>query len=150
MFRTGTPRSWATLLRLKSLVTILPLMRRASSMSFRSTSRTSGKSVSTICTWTSRHLLDLLQDVEAAPAAVALQRVRRVGHLLQLAQHELRHHQRALQEAGLADVGDAPVDDHGGVEHLVLVRGRAESRKAAMMRAGSNHSPFWPPITMPM
>ena len=27
---------------------------------------------------------------------------------------------------------------------------REESRKAAMMRAGSNHSPFWPPITMPM
>ena len=90
MLRTGTPRSCATLLRLKSLVTILPFMRRASSMSFRSTSRTSGKSVSTICTCTLRHLLDLLQDVQAAPAAVALQRVRGVGHLLQLAQHELR------------------------------------------------------------
>src|SRR6266498_1821459 len=52
MFSTATPRSCATLLRLKSLVTILPLIRRASSISFRSTSRISGKSVSTICTCT--------------------------------------------------------------------------------------------------
>ncbi len=70
------------------------------------------------------HLLDLLQDVEAAAAAVALQRVRRVGHLLQLAEDELRRHQRAVQEPGLADVGDAPVDDHRGVEDLVVVQPR--------------------------
>ena len=124
MLSTATPRSWATLLRLKSFVTILPFILRASSMSFRSTSRISGKSVSTICTSHPGHLLDLLEDVQTAAAAVALQGVRGVGHLLQLAQHELRHHQRAVEEAGLADVGDAAVDDDGGVEHLVLVEAR--------------------------
>src|SRR5512139_2144731 len=50
--RTSTPRSWATLFRLKSLVTILPWRCRASSMSFRSTSRSSGKSTSEIVTST--------------------------------------------------------------------------------------------------
>src|SRR5207245_11401743 len=64
-------------------------------------------------------LLHLLQDVESAPAAVALERVGGVGYLLQLPQDELGYDQRALQEAGLADVGDAPVDDHRRVEHLV-------------------------------
>ena len=52
------------------------------------------------------HLLDLLQDVEAAAAAIALQRVGRVGDELQLLQHELRDDERAVDEAGLADVGD--------------------------------------------
>ena len=124
MLRTATPRSWATLLRLKSLVTILPESRLASSISLRSTSlhlrevRLDDLHVHV------RHLLDPLQDVQAAPAAVALHRVRGVGHLLQLAQHELGHDQRPLEEAGLADVRDAPVDDHGGVEHLVLVKPR--------------------------
>ncbi len=52
MFSTLTPRSWATLFVLKSLVMILPSISRASSMSLRSTSLTSGKSFSTICTLT--------------------------------------------------------------------------------------------------
>ena len=50
MFSTCTPRSCATLFRLKSLVTIFPLSVRASSISFRSTSRTSGKSASEMIT----------------------------------------------------------------------------------------------------
>ena len=37
-----------------------------------------------------RHLLDLLEDVETAPAAVALERIAGVGDQLQLLQHELR------------------------------------------------------------
>ena len=52
MFRTETPRSCATLFRLKSLVTIFAPSVRASSMSFRSTSFTSGKSTSEIITST--------------------------------------------------------------------------------------------------
>ena len=67
------------------------------------------------------HLLDLLQDVEAAAAAVALQRVGGVGDELQLLQHELRDDERAVEEAGLADVGDAAVDDHAGVEDAVAL-----------------------------
>jgi hypothetical protein len=49
-----------------------------------------------------RHLLDALQDVEPAAAAVALQRIGGIGDELQLAQHELRDDQRAVEEAGLA------------------------------------------------
>ena len=51
-FRTLTPRSCATLFRLKSFVTIFPSSERASSISFRSTSRTSGKSRSDTMTST--------------------------------------------------------------------------------------------------
>src|SRR5262249_83849 len=65
------------------------------------------------------HLLDLLQDVEPAPAAVALHRIGGIGDQLQLLQHELRDDERAVDEAGFADVGDAAVDDDARVEHLV-------------------------------
>ena len=64
-----------------------------------------------------RHLLDAMQDVEPAPAAVALERIGRVGDELQLLEHELRHDQRAVEESGLDDVGDAAVDDHARVEN---------------------------------
>src|SRR5687767_12481145 len=50
MFSTSTPRSCATLFRLKSFVTIFPCSVRASSISLRSTSRISGKSMSEIDT----------------------------------------------------------------------------------------------------
>src|SRR3989442_186013 len=58
------------------------------------------------------HLLHPLQDIESASPAVSLQRIGRVGHELQLAQHELRNDQRAVNEAGLANVHDAAVNDH--------------------------------------
>ena len=116
MLSTSTPRSCATLLRLKSLVTILPSIVRASSMSLRSTSLTCGKVHVRDDDFDARHLLDAVQDVEAAPAAVALQRIGRVGDELQFLQHELRHDQRAVQEPGLDDVGDAAVDDDARVE----------------------------------
>ena len=76
------------------------------------------------------HLLDLLQDVEAPAPAVPLERVGRVGHQLQLLQDELRDEQRAVEEPGLADVGDPAVDDDARVEDLVaaLRTGRAEER----------------------
>ena len=112
------------MLRLKSLVTILPFMR-ARQLDQLQVDLADLREVGLHDLHLHvGHLLDLLQDVQAAAAAVALQRVGGVGHLLQLAQHELRHHQRAVQEAGLADVGDAAVDDHGGVEDLVLVQAR--------------------------
>src|SRR6185503_17106417 len=52
---TLTPRNWETLFRLKSFVTITASSCLPSSISFRSTSRTDGKSVSTI--WMSSVLL---------------------------------------------------------------------------------------------
>ena len=72
---------------------------RASSMSFMSTSLTVGKSSSEIDDLDARHLLDAMQDVEAAAAAVPLERIGGVGDELQFLQDELRHHQRAVEEA---------------------------------------------------
>ena len=107
--------------RLKSLVTIFPCSVRPSSISLRSTSRTSGKVDVGDRDVDAGHLLDLLQDVEPAPAAVALQRVGGVGDELQLLEHELRDDERAVEEAGLADVGNPAVDDHAGVEDAVAL-----------------------------
>ena len=80
------------------------------------------------------HLLDLLQDVEAAAAAVALQRVGGIGDQLQLLEDELRDHERAIEKAGLADVGDAAVDDDAGVEDAIalLRAGVAEQADQAL------------------
>jgi len=61
------------------------------------------------------HLLDPLQDVQAAAAAVALHRIRRIRHQLQFAQNELGDHQDAIQKAGLRYIGDAAVNDDAGV-----------------------------------
>src|ERR1700687_1364953 len=63
--------------------------------------------------------LQALQNVEAAPPAIALQGVGGIGDELQFAQHELRGDDDAVEEAGLGNVGDAPVDDDAGVENLV-------------------------------
>jgi hypothetical protein len=65
-----------------------------------------------------RHFLHPLQNVQPAAAAVALHGIGRIGHQLQLAQHELRNHQHAIEKAGLGDIGDAPIDDHAGIEDL--------------------------------
>src|SRR5207244_8570088 len=68
------------------------------------------------------HFLNLLENVEPPAAAIALQRVGRIGDELQLLQHELRNHQRAVDEPGLAHVGDPAVDDHARVQNLVSDR----------------------------
>ena len=62
--------------------------------------------------------LHALQHIQAAAAALALGAVGRVGHHLQLAQHELRHHQHAVDKSGFGDVGDAAVDDDARIQHL--------------------------------
>src|SRR5262245_8268193 len=62
--------------------------------------------------------LHALEHVEAALAPVALEGIGRVGDLLELPQHELRDDQGALEEARLAEIHDAPVDDDGRVEDL--------------------------------
>jgi hypothetical protein len=50
-----------------------------------------------------------------------LRRLGGVGDLLQLPEDELRHDERAVDEPCLDDIGDAPVDDHAGVEELAVL-----------------------------
>jgi hypothetical protein len=66
----------------------------------------------------------------AAPPAVALDGIGRIGDELQFLQHELRHDERPVEEAGLDDIGDAPVDDDARIEDAVslLEAGVAEQR----------------------
>ena len=149
MLSTSTPRSCATLLRLKSLVTILPCSERASSISLRSTSRTSGKSASEIVDLDARHLLHLLQDVEPAAAAIALHRIGGVGDQLQFLEHELRDDERAVHEAGIAQVGDAAVDDDRRVQNLVATL-RTRGAKQSHQTAGLEPLALRPPMTRPM
>ena len=61
-------------------------------------------------------LLNLLQNVETAAAAIAFQRIGRVRHLLKFAEDELRNHQNAIKEAGLDDVGNTAVNNDAGIE----------------------------------
>src|SRR4029077_21242625 len=63
--------------------------------------------------------LQALQNVEAPATAVSFQRVGRVGHQLQFAEHELRGHDDAVEESRFSDVGDAAVDDDAGIEDFV-------------------------------
>src|SRR5581483_3729138 len=68
-----------------------------------------------------RHFLQALQDFQAAAAAVALERVGRIGDQLQLAQDELRNYDDAVEEAGFGDIGDPAIDDDTGVQNFVAL-----------------------------
>ena len=149
MLRTSTPRSCATLFRLKSLVTILPWSVRAELDQLQVDFADFGKVDVGDHDVDAGHLLDLLQDVEAAAAAVALQRVGGVGDELQLLQHELRDDERAVEEAGLADVGDAAVDDDAGVEDAVALLRAGVAEQADQPLPAPATRPFRAPITMP-
>ena len=81
----------------------------------------SGKSSATISTGVRRVLLHPVEDLEAAPAAVAPERVGAVGDVLELVEDEARHDQGAVDEAGLGDLGDPAVDDRAGVDDDVGV-----------------------------
>ena len=63
-------------------------------------------------------LLHFVQHLEPAPALVAPHLVGRIGQQLKLVEHEVRHQQRALDEAGLAHIGDAPIDDRRGIQDV--------------------------------
>src|SRR6185369_4188247 len=77
-----------------------------------------------------RARLHSLQHVEAAAAALSLGTVRRISDNLQLAQNELRHHHHAVDESGLGDVRDAPVDNDAGIENLcAFARGALTSEE---------------------
>src|SRR5262249_25885222 len=81
------------------------------------------------------HLLDALQNVETAPAAVALHRIGGISYQLQLAQNKLGDHQHAVEEARVGDIGDAAVDNHARVEDFEgLFRAFFASEDAAQRR----------------
>src|SRR5205814_7058105 len=65
------------------------------------------------------HFLDPLQNVQTAAPAIPLQSVRRVGHLLQLAEDEVRDDESAIEESRFADIRNSPVDHDARVEYLV-------------------------------
>src|SRR5208283_5225620 len=115
MLSTATPCNWATLLRLKSLVRILPSYSLASSISFMSTSRTVGKSSSTI--WICTEAVFWRRCRMSRPRRPRLR-------FSESAEHELRDHNQAVEETGLGDVGDAAVDNDAGVEDLVTLLAR--------------------------
>ena len=54
--------------------------------------------------------------VEPAAAAASLGAIAAVGERLQFVDHELRHEERRVEEAGVAELVDAAVDEHRGVE----------------------------------
>ena len=114
------------------------LRRLASSTSFASTSADAGRLVVDDLDRGPRVALHPREDLEAAPAAVAPQRVRGVRDVLQLLEHEARHDQRAVDEPGLHDLGDPAVDEHARVDDdvrvalglLVLGAGPADQARA--------------------
>src|SRR5262249_38453488 len=64
-------------------------------------------------------LLKPLQNVQTAPSAVPLQRVRRICDELQLPKHELRDYNCAVQKPGFADIRNSAIDNGAGVENFV-------------------------------
>src|ERR1700735_3494118 len=86
-----------------------------------------------------RHLLDTLQDVQAAAAAIALERIGRIGHQLQFAQYKLRDHQCAVQEPGFDDVGNAPVDNYAGIKDLKRLARRLLAAEQSAQRPQIQH-----------
>ena len=60
--------------------------------------------------------LQLPENLQPSSPPVAAQRVGGVGDVLQLIEDEQRDEQLALDEAGSADVRDAPVNDDAGIQ----------------------------------
>ena len=68
-----------------------------------------------------RVVADAFEQFEAATTALAAHRVGGVGDELKFVQHELGHHDDALDEASFDQFRDASVDDDAGVEHDVVL-----------------------------
>ena len=64
--------------------------------------------------------LQPLEHIQATASTRAPHAIGGVGDVLQFFEDEARHDQRAGDEAGLADVGDAPVDDRAGIYQNAL------------------------------
>ena len=88
-----------------------------------------------------RLLLHPGQDLQAAPSAVASERVRAVGDVLELVEHEPRDHERPVDEPGLDDLGDPAVDDRAGVDDDVRIADRRRRRSRRSAAAGRGRRP---------
>ncbi len=82
-------------------------------------------------------LLQAGHDLEAAPPTCPARRVRAVGDPLELLEHDTRHHERALQEAGFGDVSDPAVDDRAGVDDD---RRRTPARPVGLLATPLEHT----------
>ena len=85
-----------------------------------------------------RFLLHPVEDLETSAAAVAAQRVRAVGDVLELIEHEARDDERAVDEARFDDLGDPAVDDRAGIDHDVRI---AEPQTFCLAWSGLRTSP---------
>src|SRR5438045_4976494 len=61
-------------------------------------------------------LLQLIQNVEAAPAALAFYLVARIGQGLQFAQNKTRNDQGAAEKPRADEIGDPAIDDDVGID----------------------------------
>jgi hypothetical protein len=80
--------------------------------------------------------LEALEYLKAAAAALALERIGGIGDQLKFVEDETGNAERAIEEMGFADVGDAAVNEDAGVEKF---RGRqiARGRNRDRMRQGN-------------
>ena len=86
----------------------------------------------------SRHFLNPLKNVEAPPAAVAFQRVGRIGYLLQFTQDEMGYDENSVQKSSFTDIGNPSIDEFCRIscaDALLQTRPRA--------RTGSTGLPYW-------
>ena len=128
---TRTPCSSATRFRLKSLVRMTRLRACASATSLASTSVDIGHVVLDDLDRRARLLLHPRQDLQAAPATVAPERVGAVGDVLELVEHEPRDDERPEDEPGLDDLGDPAVDDGARVDDDARFAGGARCAPSA-------------------
>ena len=118
MFITPTPWTWATLFRLKSLVTILAFVYLGQLDQFQIDFFHLRKILVNQLDLKARHFLNPLQHVQSAAASIALHGIGGVGHKLQFPENKLGNHKHAFKESGFGDVGNAPVDNDTGIEKL--------------------------------
>ena len=104
-----------------------------------STSRTLGKSSSRIWMFSCGIFWMRCRTSRPRRPRLRFMRIGGIGHQLQFAQHELRDHQRAVDETGFDDVGDAAVDDDAGVENLEGVLGRLLAAEQPAQRRQVQH-----------
>jgi hypothetical protein len=80
--------------------------------------------------------LEALEDFKAAAATLALERIGRIGDQLKFVEDETGNAERAIEEVGFADFGDATVNEDAGVEKF-QGRQRALGRNRDRMRQGN-------------
>ena len=60
--------------------------------------------------------METLEDFKAAAAALALERIGGIGDQLKFVEDETGNAERAIEEMGFADFGDATVNEDAGVD----------------------------------